>query len=620
MQTAVLRVEFLRMTFLSGRNRQRCLRPACVALNIGSARRANLQVIDVNLEPSTEQASSGESSPLPPSEVIVTEVLASRPSKAPDYAGESAAMIELVQALASDPKSVVQRLVDTARSLTGAASAGISLAETTSDGEEIFRWIATTGEYERYALGTMPRHFSPCGEVLARGEPLLMREMRRSYPYVAALHAPPTEVLLVPFAQDGQLVGTIWIVGHEAGHTFDAEDLRMVKALANFASAVSSTIGLVNSLVERDHAHARELAATERQRDLLDRLFRQAPGFVVLLEGASYGITMVNDAYQRIVGPRQMLGRPAIEAIPELREQGFEPLLDQVYATGQPHVGHDVPFTSMIDGARRTLYLDFIFQPVTDEAERVVGILVQGHDMTERRAAAEALIDADRRKDEFLAELAHELRNPLSSIRIGGQVLTRLPAGQVPQFKQVSELIARQTTVLASMVDDLTDITSIRAGKTVLQRSRVDLQGVVASAIELAKGRLDQHGQRLAVDLPNSPIHVDGDSQRLVQVLTNLLVNAAKYSPVGAEVMVRLHSHGHQARIDILDQGIGIAPELLPHVFDMFMQAKPSVDRTQGLGIGLSLVKRLVDLHGGSVEVESVLGEGSRFSVTLPVA
>ncbi len=463
----------------------------------------------------------------------------------------------------------------------------------------------------------MPRYFSPCGEVLDRGQPLLLREMRKSYPYVDSLHAPPTEVLLVPFAQDGRLVGTIWVVGHDAGHVFDAEDLRIVKALAAFASAVSSTIGLVSSLVERERVHNAELETSQRQCEQLDQLFRQAPGFVAMLEGPNYAISIVNDAYQRIVGRRPLVGVPAIEVIPELRDQGFESLLDQVYAIGLTHVGHDMPFVTKVDGAHRTMDLDIIFQPVTDDANRVVGIVMLGHDMTERRSAVEALLEADRRKDQFLAVLAHELRNPPSSIRIGGQVLRRLPSAGVPQLGQIAELIARQTGVLASLADDLNDITSIRAGKTILHRSRGDLQDVIAGAIEVAKGRLDQHGMRLAVGMPEAPIHVGGDLKRLTQVLANLLVNAAKYSQRGSQVEIQQHRLASDVRIDVIDQGIGISPDLLPHVFDMFMQVSSSDDSSQRLGIGLSLVKRLVDLHGGRVEVESTVGQGSRFWVYL---
>ncbi len=555
---------------------------------------------------------------VPVDDVVVTHLLASRSSKAPDHAAENAALLQLVSALATDPRSVPQRLVDAARQLTGAASAGLSL-EAVDEGQEIFRWIATSGEYARYAQGTMPRHFSPCGEVLRRQTPLLMRDMRRAYPYVSALHTPPTEVLLVPFSQDGKFVGTVWIVGHAEGHTFDAEDLRIAKSLAVFASAVSSTVGLVSELLERDRQHSRDYAASEEQRELLDRMFRQAPGFVALLDGPDYRIAMVNDAYRRLVGARDLIGKPAIEAIPELRQQGFEALLDQVYATGNAYFGHDVSFAALAGEGQHGRYIDFVLQPLMDERKRIVGVLMQGHDMTERRDAADALLDADRRKDDFLATLAHELRNPLASIRICGQVLRRLPLADEPRLVHATDVINRQTSALASMVDDLTDVASIRTGKTRLNLARADLQDIIANAVESAQDWFDRKRQRLSVTPGTIRIELIADSARLTQVLTNLLVNAAKYTPEAGHVRIEVSELPAAVRIDVVDDGSGIPPQLLPRIFDMFMQVDEQAAEGRGLGIGLTLVKRLVELHGGSVAVSSELGRGSCFSVTLPI-
>ncbi len=552
--------------------------------------------------------------------VIVTELLESRASKAPNYAAENAALLQLVAALANDPRSVPQRLVDAARQLTGAASAGLSLAEVDGD-KEIFRWIATSGEYARYAQGTMPRNFSPCGEVLQQAKPLLMRDMRRAYPYVSQLHEPPTEVLLVPFGQDGRLVGTVWIVGHAEGHTFDREDLRVAKSLAVFASAVSSTVGLVSELMQREAQHSRDYAESEQRRELLDRMFRQAPGFVALLNGPDYRIEMVNDAYRRLVGQRELIGHPAIEAVPEFREQGFEAFLDQVFATGNAYFGRDVPFASAQGDHRRTMYLDFVFQPVLDERKKIVGVLMQGHDMTERRAATEALLDADRRKDDFLATLAHELRNPLAAIRIAGQIVRRLQGAEEPRLVHASDVIGRQTGVLASMIDDLTDVASIRTGKIRLNPTLSDLQDIIAGAIENAQGWLDRKSQRLSVSPGATPIHLTADSLRLVQVMTNLLVNASKYTPTGGHIRVEVAALPHAVRIDVIDDGAGIPAHLLPQIFDMFMQVDHhAAVEGRGLGIGLTLVKRLVELHGGAVGVRSELGQGSTFSVTLPLS
>ena len=234
--------------------------------------------------------------------------------------------------------------------------------------------------------------------------------------------------------------------------------------------------------------------------------------------------------------------------------------------------------------------------------------------------AEQALRDADRRKDEFLATLAHELRNPLAPIRTGLHVLARTPA-QETQAGQVRQMMERQVTHLVRLIDDLLDVSRIATGKVVLKRERLDLRSVVAAAIESCQSVVDRAGHDLKADLPKQPVWVVGDPSRLAQVVSNLVNNAAKYTPERGSIKVLLDGKGGQACIAVQDNGAGIPPDMLEDVFSMFTQVDQTLDRAQGgLGIGLSLVRRLVSLHGGDVTAQSPgLNQGSTFTVSLPM-
>lgn len=224
--------------------------------------------------------------------------------------------------------------------------------------------------------------------------------------------------------------------------------------------------------------------------------------------------------------------------------------------------------------------------------------------------------EASRRKDEFLAMLAHELRNPLAPVVNALEVMRRDPAAG----GQSRAIVERQVRQITRLVDDLLDVSRITRGKIVLRRETVDLGEVVGRAVESTRPLIDAARHRLEVCLPSSPIRLEADPTRLEQVLANLLNNAAKYTPPGGALVVEAHAEGDEAVVRVKDNGLGIAPELLPRVFELFMQADRSLDRAQGgLGIGLTLVQRLVAMHGGTVEAYSAgLGQGSEFTVRLP--
>jgi signal transduction histidine kinase/ActR/RegA family two-component response regulator len=236
-----------------------------------------------------------------------------------------------------------------------------------------------------------------------------------------------------------------------------------------------------------------------------------------------------------------------------------------------------------------------------------------------RESAAERE-NADRRKDEFLATLAHELRNPLAPIRTGLQALAR-PGGDGAAGTVIRSIMERQLSQMVRLIDDLLDVSRISSGKVVLQRSRVDLRAIAELAIEASQPFIAAGQHDFKADLPDGPVWVDGDALRLSQVIINLLNNAAKYTAEGGRVRLILSTDQAGARVCVQDNGAGIPPEMLDEVFDMFTQVNRTLDRSQGgLGIGLSLVRRLTEMHGGEVTADSPgLDHGSTFTVRLPL-
>jgi len=237
------------------------------------------------------------------------------------------------------------------------------------------------------------------------------------------------------------------------------------------------------------------------------------------------------------------------------------------------------------------------------------------------RAVEEALRDVNQRKDEFLAMLGHELRNPLAPIRSAVEIL-RVHASGHPEIEWAGAVIDRQTRHLARLVDDLLDVSRIVRGQIVLHREEVDLAEIVKHGVETSRPLIRSRNHRLHIQLAAAPLRLHGDLTRLAQVLANLLNNAAKYTDEGGQIWLEGSLEGSQVVLRVRDTGAGIAPTLLPRVFDLFAQAERTLDRSQGgLGIGLTLVKLLVEMHSGTVEARSAgLGQGYEFIVRLPLA
>jgi PAS domain S-box-containing protein len=251
--------------------------------------------------------------------------------------------------------------------------------------------------------------------------------------------------------------------------------------------------------------------------------------------------------------------------------------------------------------------------PLYDESGAIYAVCGVSTDISD-------VVEADRRKDEFIATLAHELRNPLAPLRNGLEILRRtqdLP----PQVVRTRDMMERQLRHMVRLVDDLLDVSRISRGKLELRRQPVPVQQAVEEALETSRPALEAAGHQVCLDLAESPVAVFGDGMRLAQVFGNLLHNAAKYTPPGGHVSVTLRTEGQEALVEVTDNGLGIRGEMLPHVFDLFAQSDDATRNGQGgLGIGLWLVRRLVELHGGRIEARSEgLGHGSCFAVRLPL-
>ena len=276
------------------------------------------------------------------------------------------------------------------------------------------------------------------------------------------------------------------------------------------------------------------------------------------------------------------------------------------------------------DGSRVTVIVNI--RPLKGQGGEIVGAINCFYDITERsrmeqllKRQAEALTDMNRRKDEFLAMLSHELRNPLAPIVNAVQALGALGGNREQQ--QLLGIAGRQLAQLTRLVDDLLDASRIGKGRVELQLEDIVLGDSVEGAVQTVRHMIEARGQELTLTLPPEPIWLSADPARLQQIIVNLLTNAAKYTGNGGNISLSIEQQGSECTLRVRDTGIGISPELLPRVFDLFVQGAQSLDRSAkgGLGIGLALVKRIVELHRGRVEAHSVLGEGSEFVVTLPV-
>jgi PAS domain S-box-containing protein len=408
--------------------------------------------------------------------------------------------------------------------------------------------------------------------------------------------------------RDGKIVG---LANHTVLIARDGTERPIDDSAASIRDDSGATVGAV--LVFRD--------VTERRRaqEAMARLaaiveFSQDAIVSKTVDGI---ILSWNAGAERLFGyePREAIGKPITIIIPpERRDEEYEILARIVRGDRVEHFE-----TVRVSKHGRRIDISLTVSPLRDSVGRIIGASKIARDITDRKRAAEALREADRRKDEFIALLAHELRNPLAPLRNGLQVM-RLAGGDANALAQARDMMERQLEHMVRLVDDLLDVSRMSQNKMELRRSRVLLKDVVSSAVETARPAMEAAGHDLIIALPPEPIHLDADLTRLAQVFSNLLTNSAKYTEPGGHIWLSAERQGAEVVVTVRDTGIGIPSEALPRIFDMFSQVGRNIERsTGGLGIGLALVKGLVEMHDGTVIAASEgQGKGSTFTVKLP--
>jgi PAS domain S-box-containing protein len=388
-----------------------------------------------------------------------------------------------------------------------------------------------------------------------------------------------------------------------------------VVALALYIVVVSICIGVTETLRAFHRARAEALRVSEER----FRHLAEAIPSIVWTAAPDGVITYTNEKWLNYCGvtPGE---RPRDWPEMVLHPDDFRRCMDEWTRCLREGTAYEVEVRIRgYDGAYRWFVSRSV--PWKDELGKVISWFGITIDIHEQKELQERLREADRRKDEFLATLAHELRNPLAPMRNSLEVM-RLAGSRGESAEAAREIMERQLSQMVRLVDDLLDLSRITRGRIELRRSRLDLSIPLSDALETCRPQLGARHHRVEVDVTPDPLIVEGDRVRLAQVFTNLLSNACKYSPRGGEIWIRARRNGDDAVVSVKDAGIGIPSDVLPHIFDMFSQAIRSQELTDGgLGIGLCLVHGIVEQHGGKVEARSEgPGRGSEFLVMLPLS
>ena len=384
-------------------------------------------------------------------------------------------------------------------------------------------------------------------------------------------------------------------------------------------------------LLKASQESERARREAELQKEHLAALFTEAPAPICILRGGDYLVEFANDHMCQLWGhsPEEVLGRPLFDAVPSMRVQVLKDLLDRVMTTGVTSVGKEVSarLDRNGDGTLDDAYLNFTYAPLHGVAGSIDGVLVMAYDVTDEVHAREQMSElheaskaAGRAKDNFLAMLGHELRNPLAPLQTSLHLSRKLLPGS--KIDHLLDVMQRQTSNLARIVDDLLEASRVNEGKIDLQIEPLDLRTCVQQAVAAARPAIDAHEQTLEIDVPDRSVPVQADPVRVEQIILNLLNNASKYTQNGGHLRVVVKRGGPWAEISVIDNGAGIDDDLRPRLFQIFQQGNRDLARREGgLGIGLSVVRRLVELHRGTVEARSEgVGKGSEFIVRLPLA
>jgi signal transduction histidine kinase/CheY-like chemotaxis protein len=541
-------------------------------------------------------------------DILTTGDLASRPSRTPDYKAENQALIALAEVMTQSPDTIFQKLADVALALCHAGSSGISITER-DKGADIFRWRATAGEYTPYLGGTMPRDFSPCGVVLDRNGPQLMTHMVRYYDYVSKLHAPPVEVLLVPFYQGITPVGTVWIVAHSDERKFDSEDLRIIESLTRFAS-------LAVEILAKDLRLNTALEAGRMGTWTLD---------VATLSLSCSKTCNIN------------------YGLPSEAELTYEKLITLVHPDDSPRWGaviqDAIANAGNFEMEYRIIWPDrsthWIYVRgactacIAGKATILSGVSV---DITSRKLlettaqeARQIAESANLAKSEFLANMSHEIRTPMNAV-IGLSSILSKSAGLTPKQQEYVHTLQLSADSLLSLINDLLDISKIEARTIELEHIPFDMTQLLGEVISMMSVRAGEKNLEFKVSGEYDQEHLlVGDPARLRQIILNLCSNAIKFTDKGGVYIgTRFEPSGidgvENVFIAIEDTGIGIALDKQETIFQKFAQADSTINRKYGgTGLGLAITRTLTEIMGGTIAVESTPGKGSTFTVTLPL-
>jgi PAS domain S-box-containing protein len=415
----------------------------------------------------------------------------------------------------------------------------------------------------------------------------------------------------------------------EVDHAFPALGQRTMILNARRFPPESKDPELVLLAIEDVTDRRRAEAAMEHSEVRYRRLFQMAKDGILILDADTGKVIDANPFMTALLGYShdEFLGKELWEiglfrdikesqaVYRELQENGYV-RYDNLPLESRSGQKVEVEFVSNVYGENQHQVVQCNIRDITERSRL--------QRLTQEQAAA--LVDLDRRKDEFLAMLSHELRNPLAPILNAALLLrlhsnrNRLQGIENPILQQSAAIIERQVGQLTLIVDELLEVSRITTGRIQLRQEPISLGVVAENAVATVRSLIDQRKHKLTVSIPAQTIWVHADAARLEQVIVNLLTNAAKYTAQGGHVWLTVQQEGEEAVVRVRDAGVGIAPETLPRIFELFTQAERSLDRSQGgLGIGLALVQRLVEMHGGTVAVSSTLGAGSEFVVRLPV-
>ncbi len=379
--------------------------------------------------------------------------------------------------------------------------------------------------------------------------------------------------------------------------------------------------GTASNVTEQKRAQVQLQESDERYRTLFNSIDEGFCVIEMLFDAQNNPVDYlhleINPSFEKLTGISNATGMKISELVPTLELFWFQ-VYGEVAQTGKP-IRFENKATSMDDQ-----WFDVYAFRIGGEQSRKVALLFTN--ITARKRAEQLLLDQshklveeDRRKNEFLAMLSHELRNPLAPI-VNALHLLEMQPGETKIQKEARSVIDRQVRQLTRHVDELLDVSRINTGQVLLRHEHVFLNSIIDGAIETTQPLILQRQHKLTVEIPREPISLFADATRLEQVIVNLLSNASKYTDKGGLINLAVRREDDFAILTVTDTGIGIAPELLPHIFDLFTQAARSLDRSEGgMGIGLCLVKRLVELHGGTVAAQSTAGRGSLFTVRLPL-